>query len=116
MYPVVISGDFNDVPQSDSIQEVMQQEFIDLYTLKNIDPEWKSEIPSVEEVENYGNKILEYKVGETQGDYPEFTTFKYRKKDGYVKRTIDYMFVSKEEASRIKVLKWLAGPREDQLD
>lgn len=50
--------------------------------------------------------------------YPEFTTYKYRSKEGgFVRRTIDYVFASKEEAaSRMEVVGWLEPPREDQLD
>jgi len=29
--------------------------------------------------------------------HPKFTTFKYRKKEGWVKRTIDYIFMAKNE-------------------
>jgi hypothetical protein len=52
----------------------MEREFIDFYTVKN----------------------QEQKI---DSKYPEFTTFKYRKKEGgFIKRTIDYMFVSKNQA------------------
>jgi hypothetical protein len=49
----------------------MEKDFIDFSTLKN----------------------QELKIDEK---YPKFTTFKYRKKEGgFIKRTIDYMFIGK---------------------
>lgn len=35
-FPVLIAGDFNDVPESDSIQNQMETEFVDLYSMKDI--------------------------------------------------------------------------------
>jgi endonuclease/exonuclease/phosphatase (EEP) superfamily protein YafD len=35
--PLIIAGDFNDVPQSGTIHGMMEQDFIDLYTLKNFE-------------------------------------------------------------------------------
>jgi len=29
--------------------------------------------------------------------HPAFTTFKYRKNEGWVKKTVDYIFISKNE-------------------
>jgi mRNA deadenylase 3'-5' endonuclease subunit Ccr4 len=70
----------------------MEREFIDFYTIKN----------------------QEQKI---DSKYPEFTTFKYRKKEGgFIKRTIDYMFVSKNQALNLKVTGWIDPPEEDQLD
>ena len=41
-------------------------------------------------VEEYANQI------ENAGaSYSDFPTYKYREKEGYVKRCIDYLFVSK---------------------
>ena len=50
--------------------------------------------------------------------YPEFTTYKYRKKEGgFVQRTIDYMFASREEAAaRMEVVGWLEPPEDELLD
>ena len=54
---------------------------------------------------------------DSENKYPSFTTYKYRSKEGgFKKRTIDYMFVSKEEADLIEVSAWLDPPREDQID
>jgi len=50
----------------------MNSSFIDLYTVIHKD------LPLLE-----------------QEDHPNFTTFKYRKKEGWVKRTIDYIFIAK---------------------
>ena len=35
--PLIIAGDFNDVPESDTIHGMMEEDFIDLYSLKNFD-------------------------------------------------------------------------------
>lgn len=50
--------------------------------------------------------------------YPEFTTYKYRSKEGgFIQRTIDYVFASREEAqSRMEVVGWLDPPSDDQLN
>ena len=40
------------------------------------------------------------------GKEPSFTTFKFREKEGYVKRTIDYIFISKG----LKVVNGLSLP------
>ena len=34
-YPIIIAGDFNDVPESESIQN-LEEEFIDFYSLKDL--------------------------------------------------------------------------------
>ena len=34
--PVIIAGDFNDVPESDSIKNVMENDFIDFWSMKDI--------------------------------------------------------------------------------
>jgi len=39
-------------------------------------------------------------IKKDDGPYPAFTTLKHREKEGWVKRTIDYMFLMKN--------KWLA--------
>ena len=51
-YSVIITGDFNDVPESDSIHEVMEQEFIDCYTMKDLNY-------SNDENNTYKNEIRE---------------------------------------------------------
>ena len=61
--------------------------------------------------------MSQYDPADQEGKYPKFTTFKYRSKEGgFKKRTIDYMFVSKEEADQVEVTAWLDPPREDQID
>jgi len=56
----------------------------------------------------------ERKLNMSTTDYPEFSTFKYRKKEGgFIQRTIDYMFVSKEEANRLEVTAWLDPPTDE---
>ena len=37
------------------------------------------------------------KKGQKRAKQPDFTTFKYRKKEGWVKRTIDYIFIAKND-------------------
>ena len=66
--PVIFGGDFNEEPQNPPISENMESKFIDLYQLAK------------------------------PGHYPDFTTFKFREKEGYVKHCIDYMFLAKNEA------------------
>ena len=68
--PVFIAGDFNEEPQNAPIDDVMESEFVDLYSLVTIN-----------------KKQNEY--------HQPFTTFKYRKKEGWIKRTIDYIFIQK---------------------
>lgn len=115
--PIIIAGDFNDVPESDSIQGIMEEDFIDFYSLKNLDYVNDS---SQEYGSKYREDIMqeeERKMNESRPAYPEFSTFKYRKKEGgFIQRTIDYMFVSKEEANRLEVTAWLDPPTDDQLD
>lgn len=52
----------------------MESSFIDFYTMSKI----QQKNLSKDQIENY----------------PAFTTFKYREESGYVKRTIDYMFLA----------------------
>lgn len=86
-FPVIISGDFNDEPNSDVITQVMEQDFVDAYGLKDINyPDVNNETA----VEQYASLIES-----AGGNYPNFTTYKYREKEGYVKRCIDYLFLSK---------------------
>jgi len=40
---LIIAGDFNDVPQSNTIHGMMEQDFIDLYTLKNFEYDEESQ-------------------------------------------------------------------------
>jgi len=43
-------------------------------------------------------------------NYPAFTTFKYREESGYVKRTIDYFFLAKNQyfhSNKVKILAYL---------
>ena len=69
--PVIVAGDFNEVPENSSIKDVMSIYFSDLY----------SEIAE------------ELKLDE----HMPFTTFKYRQNEGWVKRTIDYMFIARND-------------------
>ena len=93
----------------------MQSEFIDFYSLKNIKVPKDNHSDSA--MAKYARDISEYSFLPESDSYPEFTTFKYREKEGgFTKRTIDYMFISKEAAARTKVRRWLSPPREDQLD
>ena len=108
-FPVIIAGDFNDEPNSDVISQVMEYDFIDAHGLKNI--EYPKDIENEEEVTNYADKIEN-----AANDYPEFTTFKYRNKEGFVKRTIDYLFISKQQAQRIEVVGELKQPKQFQLN
>ena len=71
--PLIVGGDFNEEPQNQPIAENMERDFVDMYTMTN-----------------QTNK------------YPEYTTFKYREKEGFVKRTIDYMFLAKNEYLKTK--------------
>ena len=36
-FPIIIAGDFNDVPESDTIRTQMEKEFVDFYSMKDID-------------------------------------------------------------------------------
>jgi len=69
--PVFIAGDFNEDPSNEPICEIMNSKYDDLYSL----------------ISNEGEK------------HPAFTTFKYREKEGWVKRTIDYIFLLKNKYS-----------------
>ena len=87
--PVIMGGDFNEIPANEPIAEVMESSFVDLYTL----------------------------IG-TGDKYPAFTTYKYREESGFVKRTIDYMFVAKNEwleKNKIDVLAYIT-PENVPLD
>jgi len=45
--------------------------------------------------------IMAHQIGDEQKKHPEFTTSKFRKKDGgWVTRCIDYIFVAKNEYLR----------------
>ena len=70
----------NEVPEKEAIGGVMESQFIDLYSRMKAQTDSTSEEPS----ENH----------------QPFTTFKYRTETGYVKRTIDYMFLSNNKASQ----------------
>ena len=72
--PVIVAGDFNEEPQNQPIKGVMESSFIDLYTQVMLQ---MSHISKTDQ-ENHQN----------------FTTFKYRNESGFVKRTIDYMFLA----------------------
>lgn len=73
--PVFIGGDFNEEPQNEPIT-IMKSGFSDLYHSMRI------------QCEETDPETLN----------PKFTTFKYREKDkGWVKRTIDYIFMAKNE-------------------
>ena len=50
---------------------------------------------------------------EALGKEPDFTTFKWRAKDGYVKRTIDYILLRNSES---QVLSHWPLPKDEQLD
>jgi len=84
---VIIGGDFNESPENEPISGVMEQSFTDLFTVM---------------------LRQEDRLAEEQAkNYPAFTTFKYREESGYVKRTIDYFFMAKNqyfENKRVKVL------------
>lgn len=57
--------------------------------------------------------MIDNEANETRS-YPPFTTYKYREKEGgFIKRTIDYMFMSKEQAKRVEVTGWLEPPSDD---
>ena len=71
---MVLGGDFNEEPQNKPISDIMESTFLDLYTLKKI----QEKTLKKNQIENY----------------PAFTTFKFRDEEGYVKRTIDYMFLA----------------------
>jgi mRNA deadenylase 3'-5' endonuclease subunit Ccr4 len=60
---------------------MMEEDFIDFWSMKDI--KYESEEQNTQEIMNIERK------------YPDFTTFKYRKKEGgFIQRTIDYMFCS----------------------
>ena len=70
-----MAGDFNEEPQNEPIAKYMKIEkgFEDLYSLKELQK---------------GEEANENEM------HPPFTTYKYREKDkGWVKRTIDYIFI-----------------------
>ena len=91
------------MPESSSIKTVMEPDFIDFWSMKDI------------KFENENQNTLE--ILNKEREYPEFSTFKYRKKEGgFIQRTIDYMFCSIDEATRLQVTKWFEPPREDQLN
>ena len=94
----------------------MEKDFIDMYTLKDI--KYPKNMSDPVEVEPYKKEIegLEYAERNESRKYPEFTTYKYRKKEGYVQRTIDYVFLSKEKAAKAEVTGWLEPPESSQLN
>lgn len=57
--PVIISGDFNEEPQNQPIKEVMESEFIDLYSQMKI-------------------QAQTYNSSDKLENHQKFTTFKYR--------------------------------------
>ena len=76
--PTFVTGDFNEEPQNAPI-DLLKEAFTDIYGL----------------------------CGTANGDHPQFTTFKHRAKEGYVRHTIDYVFVLKNEwfkSSNLKVV------------
>ena len=83
-----MAGDFNEESQNKAIQDVMETSFTDLYSLMPEDP----------------FEILDYQK------YPKFTTFKYRDAEGYVKRTIDYIFVNKSMEKNISIIGHIQFP------
>ena len=79
--PVFVAGDFNEVPGEEPI-EIMEQMFEDLFSVKEQKPK----------------------------QYPKFTTHKFREKEGWVTRTIDYIFVANNEfrkANNVTVSKFM---------
>lgn len=72
--PVFIAGDYNEEPQNEPISKIMKENFVDLYTIKQ----------KQEDVDQFTNGP----------EHPEFTTFKFRENEGWVKRTIDYIFMA----------------------
>ena len=122
-FPIFIAGDFNDVPESDSIQNQMETEFIDLYSMKDIHyprapynmtqiKQFREDMKGKKDENDSSIRIKPHR------NYPEFTTYKYRKKEGgFIQRTIDYVFASREEAAaRLEVVGWLEPPADDTLD
>ena len=72
--PVFLGGDFNEEPQNEPIHSVMESAFLDLHYYQ---------------LHRAGG------LNEDQSaNHQPLTTFKYREDSGYVKRTIDYMFVA----------------------
>ena len=94
----------------------MEKDFIDMYTLKDI--AYPKNMSDDAQMESYAKEIegLDYAERNESRSYPEFTTYKYRKKEGYVKRTIDYVFLSKEKAAKAEVTGWLEPPEQSQLN
>ena len=67
--PCFMAGDFNEEPQNEPIK-IMKQSFVDLYSTIDNDTE----------------------------EHPQFTTWKFREKDGgWVRHTIDYIFIAKND-------------------
>ena len=85
--PVFIAGDFNEEPQNDPIAKVMASGFVDLHAV-------------------LAQTLSEVQAGEGQNEEgqaeiarnPKFTTFKFREKEGWVQRTIDYIFMATNNA------------------
>jgi len=73
-----MAGDFNEEPQNQPISEVMNSSFCDLYQMMQIQKREK-------DVFTYSEL------------HPALTTFKYREKEGWVKRTIDYIFMARND-------------------
>ena len=91
----MIGGDYNETHDQTAIIQ-MEQHFVTLYELK------------------------EALVGSTK-KYHDFTTFKYRKKEGYVKRTIDYIFLAKNNwykanQNQVRITHSLEMPEENLID
>lgn len=101
------------MPESESIKN-LEEEFIDYYSLKDLNFTERNETTDYSQ---YQEDIKGNYLRPIEEKYPNFTTYKYRKKEGgYIQRTIDYMFVSKEEANKMEVTAWLDPPRDDQLN
>jgi len=69
--PIFVAGDFNEEPESEPIQDIMKSAFTDLYSL--------AQGPVAER------------------EHPAFTTFKFHAQEGWVKRTVDYIFIAKND-------------------
>ena len=73
--PVFVAGDFKVGPENYQIANIMNLAFLDLYS------------------------ITKYQEGDiTQpNQHPAFTTMKYKMKEGWVKKTTDYIFMAKNQ-------------------
>lgn len=74
--PVFIAGDFNEEYQNEPIADVMDSSFQDLYSIMQLENDSQSP---------------------PEKQHPAFTTFKYTAEEGWVKRTIDYIFIAKND-------------------